>query len=430
MTLEYERPDIETTITSARSWAELDAAMEQVILLNRGFRNPAIHGRKLFVGWFDKLAPGIANRLGLIDVPQPQKSNERIVVLATILRHTGGHSQVVKDIMHAFPGQVTGIYTDSYRELPEELGEMPQLTTVFQERAWLYPRRRRLLERCVEVYMMLKAIQPTRILLFGHGMDIVPILAAWPFREVTEFVHHFDHAPAVGATLPFSSHVDLTYRCHLACREAGLNPVYAGMTSPTLATGPRPQRDAGKGLVIATCGSSNKYRGAGAFSWASYFTAALKAEPYSRIVHIGTVTEDVMSAIAAGLKKERIDPSRYVVTGFVPSLHAELIAQGADVYLSSYPEAGGKANLEALAAQIPVIVPVDLDAPSLSRFDIPMPGWIEINRPYQIANALKKARALGEDLQSTEYVAALRRELNRFENYIHLRTDPSPADHS
>ena len=137
-----------------------------------------------------------------------------------------------------------------------------------------------------------------------------------------------------------------------------------------------------------------------------------------------------MSAIAAGLKKERIDPSRYVVTGFVPSLHAELIARGADVYLSSYPEAGGKANLEALAAQIPVIVPVDLDAPSLSRFDIPMPGWIEINRPYQIADALKKARALGENLQSTEHVAALRRELNRFENYIHLRPDPSPTDHS
>lgn len=428
MDLEYARPDVEAAILRVRSRAELDAAMAQVCRLSqdRQLRQPGIYGAKLYVRWLDKLIPHIAKRVGLVDVPQPPKSNERIVVLATLLRQTGGHSQVVKDIMHAFPGQVTSIFTDTYRELPPDLGEAADLGTEYKERAWLMPARRLILDRAVEVYMMLKAIQPTRILLFGHPMDVVPILAAWPFRQVAEFVHHADHIPAVGATLPFSSHVDLTYRCHLACREAGLDAVFAGMTAPIVApSAPRSRRDGE--LVIATCGSPNKFRGAGAYTWADYFTAALQAEPNSRIVHIGPVTEDVEAAIAAGLKRANQDPARYRITGLVPSLQSELLACGADVYLSSYPESGGKANLEAMAAHLPMILPMDANAPPLIRFDHPLRRWISVSTPKEIPDAIKAALAMADELRGPERVAELNASLRRFERFVREGAAGLPA---
>lgn len=425
--LEYRRPDLEAEIRSVRNRAELEQVLNKVVRLNANFRDPDIYSRKLFVQWLDALLPLVAARIGLADVPTPPKSNERIVVISTILRRTGGHSQVVKDIMHAFPGQVTGIYTDIYRELAEEIGTVGAVTSEFKERAWLWTRRQGLLDRAIEVYMMLKAIQPTRVLLFGHPMDFVPIVAAWPFREIAEFVHHMDHAPAVGATLPFSSHVDLTYRCHVACRGAGLDAVFAGMTAPPPSAEAPPPLSTGE-VVIATCGSLNKYRQDGAdFAWTDYAVAMLKAAPNSRIVHLGPVNDDFKRQVDAAMSKAKLSPSRYKFAGAVERLHAELLARGANLYLSSYPESGGKANLEALAALLPVIVPVDRNAPDLSRFALPSGRWIEIHSPDEAADALARARALAEDLRTAEVQAEIRRELGRFDDFVHLRPLPPVA---
>jgi hypothetical protein len=417
MNLEYERPDVEAIITSSHSRAELEAAFQKIIHLRTEFRRPHIYGRKLYVRWLDKLIPAIASRLGLVDVPQLPKSNERIVVLATILRRTGGHSQIVKDIMRAFPRRVTAIYSDVYRELPEDLPDMPQLATDFGEGAWLYARRRLLIDRAVEIYMMLKAIQPTRIFLFGHLMDPVPILAAWPFREISEFIHHADHAPSIGATLPFSSHVDVTYRCHLTCQKAGLNAVFAGMTAPIPPADPARRRADGE-LIIGTCGSPNKFHGSGKYTWTDYVVATLRAKPNSRIVHIGPVTPELGSAISIALAKANIDPTRYTITGHVMSLQAELLARGVDVYLSSYPETGGRSNLEAMAAHLPVILPLDVGGPPLIRFDHPLRRWISVDTPSGMAAAIDAALSKADDLREPASVAELRDELGRFDQFL------------
>jgi hypothetical protein len=249
-----------------------------------------------------------------------------------------------------------------------------------------------------------------------HHFDIVAAVALWPFRDVVEFLHHADHVPSIGATLAFSSHVDLTWTCHQACHAAQLAPIYAGMTvRGEREVGVEPRRDAGSPLRIATCGPLAKYRGAASHRWTDYAVAALAARDAS-LVHIGPVDDDFRAEIAQTLTAAGIDPARYSYTGAVPDLPAALIAERANLYLSSYPVSGGKANLEAMALGLPTVVPVDEGSPPLLQFDFPAATWTRISSPEALRSALQDRSP--RDLADAESRAVMSEELARFERQV------------
>ena len=73
----------------------------------------------------------------------------------------------------------------------------------------------------------------------------------------------------------------------------------------------------------------------------------------------------------------------YVFAGLAPSLPADLMAHGTDLYVSSYPVNGGKANLEAMLLGLPVVVPEDPGLDPLLRFSLPLPV-IKFNEPFAL----------------------------------------------
>lgn len=412
MDLDLPANALAEALRAARTAEQLDAAIDHVARVAGRFREPELYGRMLYASEVDAAVPVLAQRLKLKDLPG-ELSNTRAVVLVSRLYASGGHSRVAADIVRRLPpASATLVMTDPKRQFRHR--QMLNGVPGFDLRAAVLLASATPAERIVELYNILAAIRPTRIFLLNHHMDLTAVAAAWPFRDVVEFIHHADHLPCLGATLPFAAHVDLTWTCHLACRDAGLRPLYAGLAAPALAPGEVAARP---GLRVATSGVQHKFEGRRAHAWAD-FAAAVLRRPGAEMIHIGATSPEFEQGLRQALAGAGADPARYRFVGQVESVHAALLEHGADVYLSSFPETGGKANLEAMAARIPVILPMAAGTPPLLRYDLPLRRWTEVERPDQIDAALDAALAMAPALRTPEAVAELERELGRFDAYV------------
>jgi hypothetical protein len=411
-------PTLVEEIKAIRTFEAMETAFAKVEQLTTTLQNPELFGRKLFTPDLDNMIPDLARSLGLIDAPHP-KSNANVCILATQFYATGGHTRVVRDIADRLDpdNRPFVVLTNNwgggsrYRRLLQ--GGV--LGSDLKERAFLVLSAASRAEKAIELYMMLKAARPSRIVLMCHPFDIVAVVGCWPFRDVVEFMHHSDHVPALGASLPWSAHVDLTYTCHLACRGSGLDAVYAGMTSTVV--GARPHAVKPSRLRIATCGDQRKYDGAARYRWADYAVAALR-QPGAEILHIGGATEAFQADLRQALSAAGVDPERYVFVGPKPNLPETLIEHETDVYLSSYPVTGGKANLEAMIAGIPVILPVDEDVAPLLHFRLPLPHYLQIAAPEDLIVAIPKAIELGKTMGSPPELQRRNTEIDRFNDFV------------
>jgi hypothetical protein len=413
----YQNPEIEQALAQAGTLDALNDVLKQVADLVPSFMAPEIRGRAMFSPGLDAAAPKIACQLKLDDIASA-KSNENVCIVATGFYPTGGHSRVAADISQLTGAAATSvILTDIYRQRRYSQFIDARHDARFRMRSAMVLSAATLVERIVELYMLLAAIRPTRIFLMQNHMDMVAVAAVWPFRDVVEYVHHADHLPTLGATLPFSSHVDLTYTCHLACKEAGVSPVYAGLSASHNAAAVAQPAGDGR-LRIATCGALHKYRQPPARRrWIEFVVAGLQGRD-AELIHIGPFDEGFAAEMRDGLTAAGIDPSRYRFTGPVPDLREALVAQHADIYVSSFPENGTKADLEAMTAGIATIVPIADDLPPLLHFESPLSCWIRITEPSEMPAAIERALALQPQMSGPEIRGELRREFGRFENWV------------
>jgi glycosyltransferase involved in cell wall biosynthesis len=417
--LDCDRTEFAQAIEAATIFADLEAALVKVVALTPTSSDPENYGRKLFIPSLDRVIPHLSEALKLDGKPAAAKSNARVCIVATEFYGVGGHTRVALDLIaglgpdHRPMIALTNVASGSlqYRALLQDRSVLTNLPAD----GMVVLSSRSLIERIQELHQVLKAARPTRILLFCHPYDIIAIAAVWRFRDIVEFVHHVDHVPALGASLPWSAHVDLTYACHQACRSAGLDAVFASMTSPVIKARPH-VRDPGR-LRFATCGHHLKYSGVSRHRWTDYAVAALR-EPGAEFIHIGDVPEALQTEIRQALAAGKIDPARYVFAGPKSSLPAALIEAGTDIYLSSYPTNGSKANLEAMLAGIPVIAPSDPDGLPLLRFALPLQSYVDVQSPEAFGRAVEEALALGEAMGGADQVAALSVEIARFSDFV------------
>jgi hypothetical protein len=415
---EYENPELERALEAARSFDQLEDVFQRLSRLVPSFVDPAIRGRQMFAHGLDRLVPVVARRLGLADVPGT-RGNENVCIVATRFYTTGGHSKVAADISRLVGrSRTTIVFTDLYRQLKhrsligEDVGASP-----YQRRATVLLSAPTMIEKTVELYMALAAIRPTRIFLMCNHMDLVAVAGVWPFRDVVEFVHHADHMPVIGATLPFSAHADLTYMCHEHCKQAGAPARYVGMTNTKAEPSGAARPASAGGLRFATCGALHKFRQAARHRWADFVIAALR-NGGAEFLHIGQADETFRNEMQAALSSAGLDPDLYRFTGSVPDLKQALIDNGVDVYVASYPDTGARAILDAMMAGLAPVVPVPGEIGGLLQFKVPLPHWVKIAGPDELPEAAERSLALSEQLRSPEGQAALREELDRFEDYV------------
>lgn len=417
----YRNAELQSRLTSAKTFDDLESALDAVTKLIPTFFTPEIYGRQVYCYDLDRTIQNVLNKLRLPTV-ELDKSNDNVCVLATRFYDTGGHSKVAADICARLGAdRVSIIFTDLYRQLGYRLLiNEDRSASPFPRRSQILLSAPTLIEKIIELHAILAAMRPSRILVLCNHMDIVAVAGAWAFRSVAEFIHHADHLPALGATLPFSAHVDLNYPIHLACREAGLSPVYAAMNASVTDAPRSPDR---QGLRIATCGSLIKYRHPGRYKWTDYATAALRA-PGATLVHIGPVDDAFRAEVSEALAAAGLDPETYQYAGVTPKLGPELVARSVDVFLGSYPTSGGRANLEAMAAGIPTIVAHDPDAPPLIPDRWPLPQFRPISSPDDLAPLLARIDELTERAKAPEAMALVKAQFRRFDDYV----DGKPLD--
>lgn len=420
MPFEFETPGVTAEILAARTAEALDPILTKLTKSASALGAPTVRGHKLFVKGLDDTIPHIARTLRLDD-REGQKSNDNVCVIATQLYGVGGHSKVVADITRLIGGEkVSLILTDLYGNIAYRRLIGQDLAALgYHCRTLLALKAPSVLDRTVELYRVLCAIRPTRIFLLHHHMDVCAVAATYPFRDVTEFVHHADHLPSLGATVAYSAHADLTYTCYLACREAGLPATYVAMTLPDLDTTPREAKAPGR-LRLATCGSLGKYRNEGRESlrrWTDWVVPALQIEG-AEIVHIGPWDEALRDDIHGALTAAGLDPGRYVFLGPAPSLQAALLEQQVDIYLGSYPEVGARAILEAMAVRIPAIVPIETELGPLLTYGSPVPGWAAVHHPDELAAAIAAAAGRAAKMADPAFGDLLAEEMARFETYV------------
>jgi hypothetical protein len=420
MIFEQRSPELASALLSARTSEELAPHLGKLYRMISPILAPGAAGNTLYTRDLDDAVPHINRIIGLPDKAATQsRSNQNVCIVATQFADVGGHTRVAADIARLVGGDhVTVILTDIYRNTPYRValqGEGP--AKGFESRAFLVLKAPTLIERTIELYSVLCAINPTRIVLLHNHMDICAVAGTYPYRAITDFFHHCDHEPCLGATIAYSQHVDPTYCVHLCCQSAGLSPIYSSMTVADLQPELAARRPTSGRLLFATCGHLAKYRLPGRYPWSDWVVACLAGRD-AEFVHIGPVDDAFRDETYLALDAAGIARDRYVFAGVRPSLRAELATRGVDIYVSSAPENGGKAIHEALGSRIPVIVPADPDRPPLYRFALPLSGWVEVREPSGIAAAVDCCPELRAKMATPEYTQELEGELGRFKAYV------------
>ncbi len=406
-------------VLSAKTAAQLEPVLQRLCRMPDFVMRDDVRGYKLFMKALDDAVPHAAEVLALRDYARP-KSNENVCIIATQFYAVGGHTRVAADITRLVGAQnVTIILTDLYGSQAYRTLVEPNVQNAgFHARSMLSLKSPAILDRTVELHNLLHAIRPTRIFLLNHHMDLCAVTATYPFRSVTEFIHHADSVPSVGATIGYSAHVDLTPCVFDACRGIGHEPILTSMWLPPSGPLPKIATPPSERLRIATCGHPSKYRHAAARRWSDWVIACLQADPSGDLTHIGPVDDAFQKEIRAALTAGDVDPARYVFAGQAPNLRQALASLGANLFLSSYPDGGLRAMYEAMSLGIPAISPKDPGERPLMDSTPALPGWAAVHHPDGMATAITQAKAQWPSMQTAEYAEIVQQRLGAFEQYV------------
>lgn len=299
--------------------------------------------------------------LGRLGVKPKRTSRRGVVILATAVMPTGGHTRQILDFAEADPAhEVTLLLTNTRHALTTsdvvaiaETGIRVEIAPTGNEATRLRWLQRRMAE-----------LGPERTYVFQHHFDSVCVATLQP--ELTGeliFCHNADYALSLGVQVAHATHIDFHPKGFWNCRN--VEGVRRNRFWPLTAEVPPPaprQWMLDGALRTCCCGGFEKFE----------LPHLLEALPYSITYpdmvatilratngvhyHIGNLSADLSAAIFERLQSAGIAETRFVAIPFVPLLWRALQDLEIDVYMGSMPRGGGRATLEAMAAGLPLVI--------------------------------------------------------------------------
>ena len=282
------------------------------------------------------------------------------VILATQIYKDGGHTGLIGDLARALEESARRagaalprlVITDllGHNAKPPSPRHRARLGPVADSLVVLGGASRE--ERLAELAARMLAWRPRRVFLCHHPEDPLPVVVSGPgWTGQCLLVHHADAVPCLGLHAPETRVIDLNPTAAAVSRVLGLDPALLPLTVPD--PGPRPGCFLARGdLVTATCARSHKVRSEGPVAYTTIVPLVLAATGGWHI-HIGALDDDLLAAIHGGLRAAGIEQARFVHVPLVSSLSHALHEHAVDVYLSSFPIDGARANVEVAAAGVP-----------------------------------------------------------------------------
>jgi hypothetical protein len=275
--------------------------------------------------------------------------------LATELYETGGHTGVIETLLSGGGSRYILCLTDIFGKYHSGHLRLPEKIELAASSVFVLPSVRTLTKVRFLANFLLD-ISPRAIFHFGHHQDCIGYTAVETagLQSRSVLFHHCDHDPSLGATLAHAIHCDFSEELVTICGKQRSNVQLFPLVSappetvrmPTANTPPR----------FATSGTQVKFFGeAHGIRYADIVLRVLQSHPHSSLLHIGKLsvqTQSEIYTVLGGLTGAR---ERFIELGDVDSVVRVLIEHSATIYLSSFPNHGGRATSEAQSIGLPVI---------------------------------------------------------------------------
>lgn len=332
-----------------------DALANIVVGVHNHYKTPQAAHSHLYYPGLDRQLERLAQALAA-QHPDPlpaQAPSANNLIIATELYQVGGHSRVVEDFARELESPIL-VLTDMFGSYRTEPRHLDWLVDAFGRASVIVLPQRTLWTKCQALLELTRRLQPRNIFYFNHHQDPVPFVGtlSHPGARKT-LIHHADHNPSLGATLPALAHVDLTDELAATCRrelarEVSVLPLYVADAGCKDFTPFEPGA-----FSVVTSGTQVKFARSGELALQRIAQTVLRATR-GRFFHIGPLDAEWLAEIHAHLQSADVDPTRFVTMGSVPSLWQSLAALDAHVYLGSAPVGGARAAIEAQGCGYPL----------------------------------------------------------------------------
>jgi len=302
------------------------------------------------------------------------------VILATELAAAGGHVEVIKDLVRLsdLPRPFDLLLTDNFQRIDASTQKgyadavgVPLHVAKGANSA----------ERLRDAQAFLSRLSPHTVVLLVHNQDAPGVVAGLTSAaKKVVFVHHGDHHLSLGVTCTAFEHVDLSNFAFFNCRRT--LGIADNRFWPLTLTAEKIQRHGGMFLreshaVTCCVGRPEKFDDPTyQYQYLDLIGLMLQSTG-GRHVHIGPLSEAQLRRMHLSLQAHGVVASRLQHVPWVSSVAQALIDHGVDLYMTSFPYGGGKAQVEAMATGLPVLVHKNYRSRFLSGIDIGYPGTMQ-----------------------------------------------------
>ena len=280
------------------------------------------------------------------------------IIVATEIYSTGGHTRVIEDIINYGEGRFLLVLTDLFGNYSSGRLNLAGCNALCESASIVVLPNISFAGKVRDLHRFLRDLAPRNVWLLAHHEDVVAYSACnSSLGSRFIYVHHCDANPTLGATIKSYDHVDILAPAFEMCRDSSLIapkflPLFASPPSHTNSLKSHIQTS------TATSGRSNKFRFEGELAYPEIVARVILSTQKPHL-HIGYLESAHIECIETALNQRGIEPGLFKYVGPVQSVSQALVDHQVDVYITSAPEGGGKALVEALSAKIAVLVYVN-----------------------------------------------------------------------
>lgn len=386
-------PEVEAQVAALIDKDQMTQAMVTMAnAINAHFMQEGVAHHALYYPVFDqqlcRMAARLAEHRPAGEVPA---THENHLFIASELYQIGGHSKVLDDMSRMVRNPVI-VLTDTFGNIASHPDQYRWIETHYAHAQVLVLPEATLWQKAEMLRELACRLQSASITYFNHHQDPVPFVGTLEVPGSRKLlVHHCDHNPSLGCTLPQVRHVDITLTLQATCSAHRQEPTdilrlfvadQGCVTMPPLN---------GMAFNVVTAGRAGKFSQEGPVSLQHLIATTLQTIE-GRHIHIGPLSAEWLQDIERHLITRGIDPSRFVHVGAVPSLWGTLKQIDAAVYIGSAPVSGGRGAIEAQGCGYPVLPFTGFEAGSLladysSYADLSL-GWADLDTLRQQLLAL------------------------------------------
>jgi hypothetical protein len=392
-------------LIDAGKFDEATAAIYRAVHLS--YTQDGIKHRALYYPEFDRQVMRLAKALSVEPGQKRSGAPGVPLLIATELYELGGHSRVLEEVSREMPNPVL-VLTDLFRSYHRNPALLEQVKQRFPHTQLVVLPDAPLWDKCRMLRTLDLHLVPRSTLYFTHHQDPIAFIGTLAQEGLHRlFIHHGDHNPSLGCTLPGVKHVDLIDSLQMLCSahlctQAKRLPLHIADRGRKCFTAIQ-----SIDYSVVTSGHPAKFARNGPLALQELVATAL-ATVKGRFFHIGPIEEAWVTEIRTYLRKLNLDASRFVPLGLVPSVWDTLKTIEAAVYIGSAPVSGGRAAIEAQGCGYPVLYFNGFAQGSLladySSYADPALGWGDTHQLAQLltkvgnqhAELSQKARAFYE----------------------------------